>query len=101
MLKIIYIKDPVIEHSITQITYKQINKYKSYVFNNYKINKAHNVKKTYYKYNNDVFINKHSTINTNDTHTITNNIDFYNVTDNNYYTKQFNNTGNITNNYTT
>ena len=70
------------------------------MFNNYKINKTHNVKKTYYNYNNGVFINKHNTISTNDTYNVTKNIDLYNATDNNYYTKQINNTSNITNNST-
>ena len=56
------------------------------MFNNYKINKTHNVKKTYYNSNNGVFINKHSTTNTNDTYNINNKNSLYNVTDNNYYT---------------
>ena len=33
-----------------------------------KINKTHNVKKTHYMFTNDVVINKHNTINTNDTY---------------------------------
>ena len=70
------------------------------MFNNCKINKTHNVNKTYYNYNNDVFVNKHNTINTNGAYNITQNIDLYNVTDNNYYTKKMNNTSNITNNIT-
>ena len=70
------------------------------MFNNSKINKTHNVKKTYYNYNNDVFINKHNTINTNDTYSITKNNSLYNVTDSNYYTKNNINTSNITNNIT-
>ena len=64
------------------------NQYPTDAVNNYKINKTHNVKKTYYYYNNDVFINKHNTINTNDTHNITKNNRLYNVTDNNYHTKK-------------
>ena len=66
---------------------KHINQYPTDVFNNYKINKTHNVKKTYYNYNNGVFINKHNAITTNDTYNITKNNSLYNVTDNNYYTK--------------
>ena len=57
------------------------------MFNNYKINKTHNVKKTYYNSQHDVFINKHNTINTNGTYNIAKNNSLYNVTDNNYDTK--------------
>ena len=88
MLKIIYIRNKIVEHSITQITYKHISQYSTDVFNNYKINKTHNVSKPYYNYDNDVFINKHNTINTNDTYNITKNNSLYNVTDNNYYTEK-------------
>ena len=70
------------------------------MFNSYKIDKTHNVKKTYYNYNNGVFINKHNTINTNDTYNITGNNSLFNITDNNYYTKKNLNTSNITNNIT-
>ena len=70
------------------------------MFNNYKINKTHNVKKTYCNSNNGVFINKHNTINTNDTYYITKNNSLYDVTDNKYYTKKNFNTSNITNNIT-
>ena len=52
------------------------------------------------KYKNGVFINKHNTINTNDTYNITKNNSLYNVTDNKYNTKQINNTSNTTNNIT-
>ena len=51
------------------------------------MNKTHNVKKTYYNYHNDVFINKHNTINTNGTYNITKNNSLFNITGNNYYTK--------------
>ena len=50
--------------------YKHINQYTTDVFNNYKINKTHNVKKTYCNFINDVVINKHNTINTNDTYNV-------------------------------
>ena len=40
----------------TNNIYKHINQYSTDVFNNCKINKTHHVKKTYYNYNNDVFI---------------------------------------------
>ena len=71
----------------TNNIYKHINQHESYVFNTYKINKTHNVKKTCYNYNSDV-INRTNTITTNGTYNITKNIDLYNVTDNNYYTKK-------------
>ena len=58
------------------------------MFNSCKIDKTHNVKKTYYNHDNDAFIIKHNTINTNDTYYITKNIDFYNVADNNNYIKR-------------
>ena len=70
------------------------------MFNNCKINKTHNVNKTYYDSNNDVFINKHNIINTNDTYNVTKNYSLYNVTVNNYYTKKNFNTSKITNNVT-
>ena len=88
MLKIIYIKDLIIEHTITQITYKHINKYSTDVFNNYKVNKTHNVKKAYHNFINDVAIGKHNTINTNDTYNITKNNNLFNVTDNDYYIRK-------------
>ena len=53
--------------------YKHINQYSTDVFNNFNIYKTHNVKKTYCNFYNDVFINKHNTINTNDTYNITKN----------------------------
>ena len=70
------------------------------MFNNCKINKTHNVNKTYYNYNNDVFINRHNTINTNVTYSITKDNRLYNVTDNNYHAKKNFNTSNTTNNIT-
>ena len=36
--------------------HKHINQYSTDVFNNYKINKTHNVKKAYYNYNNGVLL---------------------------------------------
>ena len=80
--------------------YKHINQYPTDVFNSYKINKTHNVKKTYYNSNNGVFINKHNTINAYDTYNITINNSLFNITDNNYYTEKNFNTSNITNNIT-
>ena len=80
--------------------YKHINQYSTDVFNNYKIHKTHNVKKTYYNSQHDVFINQHNTINTNDTYNITKKNSLYNVTDNQYFTKKNFNTSNTTNNIT-
>ena len=80
--------------------YKHIYQYSTVVFKNYKINKTHNANKTYCNSNNDVFINKHNTINTNDTYNITKDNSLYNVTGNNYYTKKKFNASNITNNIT-
>ena len=100
MLKIIYKKDLIIEHSITQITYKHIKQYLIDVFNSYKINKAHNVKNTYYNFTHDVFINNHNTINTNDTYNISKTNNLLNTTDNQYFTKKIEHNNNITNNIT-
>ena len=70
------------------------------MFNNYRTNKTHSVKKTHYNSNNGVFINKHNTINTNDTYNITKKNSLYNATASHYYTKKDFNTSNITNNTT-
>ena len=72
----------------TNNIYKRINQYPTDVFNNYKIHKSLNLKKTYYNSQHDVFINKHNTINTNDTYNITKKNSLYNVTDNQYFTKK-------------
>ena len=69
------------------------------MFNNCKINKTHNVTKTF-NYDNDVFINNHNTTNTNDTHNATKTNSLFNVTDNNYYTEKNFNTSTVTNNIT-
>ena len=84
----------------TNNIHKHINNYNNDITNNYKINKVSNVKKTYYNFTNDVLINKHNTINTDDTYNITKNNNLFNITDNNYYTKKNFNTSNITNNIT-
>ena len=96
----LYNKQDKITFNNTSNIYKHINQYSTDVFDNCKINETHDVKKTYYNSNHDVFINKHNTINTNDTYNITNNNGLYNVTDNNYYTKKNFNTSNITNDIT-
>ena len=57
--------------SNTNNTFKHINQYPTDVFNNYKMNKTHNVKKTYYNFTNDAAVNKHNTINTNDAYNVT------------------------------
>ena len=100
MLKIIHKKPDNITFNSTNNMYTHINQYSTDVFNNYRINKTHNVKKTYDNSNSDVFINKHNTINTNDTYNIAENNSLYKVTDNSYYTKKNFNTSNITNNIT-
>ena len=99
MLKIIYIKDLMVEHSITNNIHKHINQYSTDVFNNYKI-KTHNVKKTYYTVTNDVVINKHITINTNDTYSISKTNNLLDVTDNQNFTKKTEHKHNIANNIT-
>ena len=68
--------------------YKHINQYATDVFNNCKVNTTHGVKKTYYNYNNDVFINRHNTINTNGTYNMAKDNSLYNAVDNNYHTKK-------------
>ena len=83
----------------TNNIYKHINQYATDVFNSYRVDETHNVKKTYHN-SNDVFINKHNTINTNGTYNITRNNSLFNITDNNYYTKADFNTSTITNNIT-
>ena len=101
MLKITYIRNKIIELSITQNNiHKHIDQYSTDVFNDQKINKTHNVSKTCYNSNNGVFIHKHNTINTNGTYNITKNNSLYDVTANNYYTKKNVNTSNTTNNIT-
>ena len=47
-----------------------------------KVNKTHNVKKTYYNFTNDVVIDKHNTITTNDTYNIGKTNNSFNATDN-------------------
>ena len=64
---------------------KHINNYSNGATNNCKINKVQNLKKTYYNSQHGVFINKHNTINTNDTYNITKD-NSYNVIDNQYFT---------------
>ena len=74
MLKTVYIKGMITEHSITQITYlRRINHYTTDVVNKYKINKVSNLKKTYYNCVDDVAIDKHNTIYTNDNINVTKN----------------------------
>ena len=71
MLTIIYIKDLINRtFNDTGNIYKHIKQYSTDSFYNYKINKTHNVKKANFKYTNDVVIDKHNTINTNDTYNV-------------------------------
>ena len=60
----------------------------------------HNAKKTHSKFTNDVVINKHTTINTNDTYNVSNINKLVNFNDNNYFTKKIEHNNNITNNIT-
>ena len=92
-------RDNIIFNNTNNIT-KHINNYSNEVTNNYKINKIQNLNKTYYNSQHDAFINKHNTINANDTYNITKNNSLCNVTDNQYFTKKNFNTSNITNNIT-
>ena len=71
----------------TNNIYKHINQYSTGVFDNYKINKTHNVKTTYYNVTNDVVVNKHNTINTNDTYNINKTNNLLNVTGNQHFAK--------------
>ena len=70
------------------------------MFNNYKTNKTHNVKKTYHNFANDVVINKHSAINTIDTYNLTKLIKLVNFSDSNYFIKKIEHNSNITNDIT-
>ena len=80
--------------------YNHISQYPTDVFNNYKVNETHNVKKTFSNFTNDVAINKHNTININDTYNISKTDNLLNSTDNQYLTKKISSTSNITNNVT-
>ena len=51
-------------------------------------------------FTNGVVINKHNTINTNDTHNISKADNTFNTTENQYFTKKMNSTSNLTNNTT-
>ena len=84
----------------TNNIYKHINQYSTDVFSNYKINTTHNANKTYYNFTNGVVLNKHNTINTNDTYNVTKINKLANVNDNNYFTKKIEHKNNITNNTT-
>ena len=66
----LYKKYDIIFKNTNNIT-KHINNYSNDVTNNYKVHEVPNVKKTYYNFTNDAVINKHNTINTDDTYSIT------------------------------
>ena len=72
----------------TNNIHTHINQYSTDVFNNYKINKTHNVKKTYYNFNDDITLNKTSNNYSNDTYNMIKRDSLYNATGNNYYTKR-------------
>ena len=91
----------IIESPITQITYISTStNIKLMCLITVRYIKTHNVKKTYYNCTNDVVINKHNTINTNDTYNISKTNNIFNTTDNQYFTKKINSTSDITNNTT-
>ena len=89
MLKIIYIYIYISSDNRTfnntNNIYQHINQYSIYVVNNYKIHKTHSVKKTYYKFTNGAIINKHNTINTNNTYNICKTNNVLDITDNQYF----------------
>ena len=70
------------------------------MFNNYKINKTHNVKKTYYNFNGDITLNKTSNNYSNDTYNIIKTNHTFNTTGNQYFTKKINSTSTISDNVT-
>ena len=55
MLKITCIRSDYRTFNNTNNIYKHMNQCSTGVFNNYKINKIHNVKKTYYEFTNDCY----------------------------------------------
>ena len=90
----------IIEHSITQITYKRINNYSNDVTNNSNVNKITGVKKAYYHFNDDIALNKTNNNYPDGTYDITKINNLVNFSDNNYFTKKMEHTNNITNNIT-
>ena len=84
----------------TNNVHKHSNQYSTDVFNNYNVNKTHNVKKTYYNFNDDIASNKTSNNYSNDTYNIIKTNNTFNTTDNQYFTKKINNTSTISNNIT-
>ena len=83
----------------TNSKYKHMNQYSTDAFKNYKI-KRRNVKNAYYMFTNDVVINKHNTIDSNDAYNVTKMNKLVNFNDNTYSTKKIEHTNNITNNTT-
>ena len=85
----LYKRSDNITFNNTNNIYKHMDQYSTDVFNTYKINKLHNVKKTYYNVTNDVVINEHNNINTNDTYNVTKiKKKFVNFNDSMYFTKK-------------
>ena len=78
---------------------KTISQYTTDVGNSYEINKVSNLKKEYCIFIDDVASNKHNTIYTNDTITVTKRNKLANSNDTNYFTKKTEHTNNITNNF--
>ena len=101
MLKTIYIKCLIIEHSITEITHlKSINQYTTDVVDNYKINKVSNLKKAYYMFIDGVVIDRHKTIYTHDSTIVTKINKLVNFNDNHCLAKKIEHTNKTTNNIT-
>ena len=85
---------------MTQVTYISTLTYIQLMLLITAINKTPNVKKTCYNCINDFAINKHNTINTNDTHNVTKINKLVTFGDNDYFTKKIEHLSNITNNTT-
>ena len=100
MLRIIYIKGLIIEHAITHNTSKPTNQYTTDAFNNYKTNKVSNLKKSYYNFIDDVVINKHNTMHSNENTNVTEINKLFHFNDNNYFAKKIEHTSNTINNIT-
>ena len=90
----------IIEQSITQVIYISIltNIQLMFLLTIKQIKR--NVKKTYYDFTNDVVINKHNTINANDTYNATKTNKSVNFNDAKYFTKKTEPNNNTTNNVT-
>ena len=98
----IYITSQIIGHSITSIRNmsKYINQYNADVVDKCQLHKVSDQTKTHYNFIDDITINKHSTICTNDNSNVTKINKLVNVHGSNHFTKKIKHTSNITNNIT-